>query len=102
MKVAVVFNETYPEIYKKKPKKEKKDLDFKPYFDLEGLDPISEYETIADALNKSGYEAYTLNIMDNLNVFIKDLDKNKPDVVFNLVEIFKDQPRLEMNFTGLL
>jgi D-alanine-D-alanine ligase len=101
MKVAVVFNEVYPELYKK-PKKRAKDLDFSPVFSLSGSDPIGEYETIAKGIRRSGYEAYTLNIMDNLHIFIKDYEKNKPDVVFNLVELYKDQPRLEMSFTGLL
>lgn len=102
MKVAIVFNEANLEIYKKSKKKKQREIDFEPYFDMEGMDPISEYEAMAAALNKSGYEAYTLNIMDNINTFIKDYDKNKPDVVFNLVELYKDQPRLEMSFTGLL
>lgn len=101
MKVAIVFNEVYPELYQKK-KRRAKDLDFKPVFSLEGSDPLSEYEGMAKALAKIGYEAYTLNIMDSLSVFIKDYEKNKPDVVFNLVELFKDQPRLEMSFTGIL
>ena len=101
MKVAVVYNEASPELYDK-PQNKRKDLDFEPVFGLEGSNPISEYETIAEALRKSGYESYTLNIMDNLQLFIKDYEKNKPDVVFNLVELYKDQPRLEMNFTGFL
>lgn len=102
MKVGIIYNESSPELYKNKPRIRKKELDFKPVFDLSNADPISEYETIADALKKSGYEAYTLNIMDNIQLFLKDLDKNKPDVIFNFVEIYKDQPRLEMTFTGLL
>ena len=101
MKVAVVFNEVNPEIYQSK-KISRKDLDFKPVFGLDENNPISEYEYMAKSLIKTGYEAYTLNIMDNLQLFIKDYEKNKPDVVFNLVELFKDQPRLEMSFTGIL
>ncbi len=101
MKVAVVFNEVNPEIYQ--PKKIRaKDLDFKPVFGMEANNPLSEYEYMAKSLIKAGYEAYTLNIMDNLQLFIKDYEKNKPDVVFNLVELFKDQPRLEMSYTGIL
>jgi D-alanine-D-alanine ligase len=102
MKVAIVYNEPNPEIYKSAKKKSKKDLGFEPVFDLDGNNPIHEYETIAAALRKSGCEVYTLNIMDNIHVFIKDFDKNKPDVVFNFVELYKEQPRLEMNFTGVL
>ncbi len=101
MKVAVVFNEVYPEIYQSK-KVRTKDLEFRPVFGMGENNPISEYEYIAKSLIKAGYEAYTLNILDNLQLFIKDYEKNKPDVVFNLVELFKDQPRLEMSFTGIL
>ena len=101
MKVAIVYNEVNPEIYEKK-KRRAKDLDFKPVFDLQSLDPISEFADMAKSLQKVGYEAYTLNIMDSLQRFIKDYEKNTPDIVFNLVELFKDQPRLEMSYTGIL
>jgi len=101
MKVAIVFNEVNPEIYQT-AKVRSKDLAFKPVFDLEESNPLTEFEYMAKSLTKAGYEAYTLNIVDNLQLFIKDYEKNKPDVVFNLVELFKDQPRLEMSFTGIL
>lgn len=102
MKVAVIFNEADPKIYENKSKKNAVDLNFQPYFELEEINPLLEYEKIAESLRKFGYEAYTLNIKDNLNLFLADLEKNKPDVIFNLVELYKDQPQLEMNFTGLL
>jgi len=101
MKVAIVFNEVYPELYQTEAAKAK-DLDFKPVFSLKPSDPLGDYETIAKGIRKSGYEAYTLNIMDDLQLFMKDYEENKPDVVFNMVELFKDQPRLEMSFTGVL
>ncbi|MEW6651844.1 MAG: ATP-grasp domain-containing protein [Bacteroidota bacterium] len=101
MKVAVVYNETLPEIYYKPPGTNK-GVDFTPRFNLDSPNPISECELIAKSIQRIGYESYTLNIKDSLNTFIKDYNKNKPDVVFNLVEIFNDQPRLEMHFTGLM
>ncbi|MDP3582401.1 MAG: D-alanine--D-alanine ligase, partial [Ignavibacteria bacterium] len=101
MKVAVVYNEAMPEIYQR-PISKSKNVEFTPHFSLDAPDPISEFGFIATSIQKAGYEAYTLNIMDSLTTFIKDYDKNKPDVVFNLVEIFNDQPRLEMHFTGLM
>ncbi|MEG8946503.1 D-alanine--D-alanine ligase family protein [Rosettibacter firmus] len=100
MKVAVVFNDTGIESRKKNEKKG--NLGFTPYFEIEEVNPLQEYEKIVNSLKKSGYDAYLLNIKDNLDLFFKDLDKNKPDVIFNLVELFNDQPRLEMNFTGIL
>lgn len=101
MKVAVVYNEAMPELYQKSIGKSK-DVDFTPHFSLEAPDPISEFDLIVKSIQKVGYEAYSLNIKDSLSSFIKDYDKNKPDVIFNLVEIFNDQPRLEMHFTGLM
>ncbi|MCX7876454.1 MAG: ATP-grasp domain-containing protein [Melioribacteraceae bacterium] len=101
MKVAIVYNESSPEIYNK-VKEDLKKVHFEPNFDLEAPDPISEFNFMVEALEKEGYQAYTLNIKDDFFTFIKDYEKNKPDVIFNLVELYKEQPKLEMNFTGLL
>ena len=102
MKVAIVYNEAYPELSDHYQTELPKDLGFKPYFDLTESDPIAEYEDIAKILRKAGFDAYILNLLDDLDIFLKDYRKNKPDVVFNLVEIFYDVAELEMSFAGLL
>ncbi|MBX3007258.1 MAG: ATP-grasp domain-containing protein [Melioribacteraceae bacterium] len=102
MKVAIVYNESAPELYTPSSGKKVTDLEFEPYFGLDGVDPILEYEYMAESLRKIGYSAYTLNIKDNVDVFLEDLKNNKPDVIFNLVELYKDIPRLEATFTDLL
>ncbi|MFA7229593.1 MAG: D-alanine--D-alanine ligase, partial [Melioribacteraceae bacterium] len=71
MKVAIVFNEVNPEIYET-VKRSSKGLDFKPVFDMQSLNPITEFEYMAKSLQKAGYEAYTFNIMDSIQNFIKD------------------------------
>lgn len=101
MKVCVVYNEVSPEIYNNLKENLKK-VNFETNFELEAPDPISEFNYMVEALRKEGYDSYSLNIRDNFLTFIEDYEKNKPDVVFNLVELYKDQPKLEMNFTGLL
>ncbi|HEY6906196.1 MAG TPA: D-alanine--D-alanine ligase, partial [Ignavibacteriaceae bacterium] len=60
-KVAVVFNEAQPDFYVKSIEHEIKELDFIPYFEVEELTPMEEYELMAEKLNKNGFEAYTLN-----------------------------------------
>lgn len=102
MKVAVVYNEAFPEIENAYTTEFPKNLGFKPYFDLEQSDPIAEYERIAKILRSAGYDAYILNILDDVNKFLIDYEKNSPDVVFNFVEIYKDNAQLEMSFAGLL
>ncbi|MFC2084452.1 ATP-grasp domain-containing protein [Bacteroidota bacterium] len=101
MKVAVIYNEAYPEIKNEYQTKMNKELGFKPYFDIEHNDPIAEYESIAENLRRTGYSSYILNILDNVDIFFNDIKKNKPDVIFNFVEIFKDKAELEMSFTSL-
>ncbi len=102
LKVAVVFNEAHPEFYVKSEEIQKTDLNFIPYFEVENLTPIEEYELLAKRLVKSGINAYALNIKDDIQILIDDLKNNKPDVVFNFIEIYKENSRLEMNIVGLL
>lgn len=102
LKVAVIFNEANPELYVKTPQKSLDNADFVPYFEVDDLTPIEEYEQLAERLTRKGLEAYTLNIKDDIDILIKNIKKHKPDVVFNFVEIFKDNSRLEMNMVGLL
>lgn len=102
MKVAVVYNEAYSEIKNAYTTEFPKDLGFEPYFDLEQSDPIAEYERIAQILRDAGHDAYIINILDDVNKFLTDYNKNAPDVVYNFVEIYKDNAQLEMSFAGLL
>lgn len=102
LKVAVIFNEANPELYVKDPDKNLANADFVPYFEVEELTPIEEYKLMAERLRNKGVDAYTLNIKDDIDILLKNIKKHKPDVVFNFVEIFKDDSRLEMNMVGLL
>src|SRR3972149_5078959 len=102
LKVAVIFNEASPELYKKEPKDKSQETNFIPYFEVENITPIEEYEQMAKRLCKKGIEAYTINIKDDIDILLKNIKKNKPDVIFNFVEIYKDNARLEMNVVGLL
>lgn len=100
IKVLVLYNEAHPEFYQK-PQEPAPKLDFTPYFEVDNLTPMDEYEIIAKKLKKVGFDAYTLNLKDNIYSFLDFIKKNPPDIIFNLVEIYKEQPRLEMNLVGL-
>ncbi len=102
LKVAVIFNEANPDLYTKQSNKSLDDAAFIPYFEVDELTPIEEFEQLAARLTKKGINAYALNIKDDIDILLKNIKKHKPDVVFNFVEIFKDDSRLEMNMVGLL
>jgi D-alanine-D-alanine ligase len=101
IKVAIVYNEPEPEMYQKADNEEDKKTEFKTYFEVDKTTPMEEFEYVARKLENVGFLVYTLNIRDNLEFMLNNLRKEKPDVVFNFVEIYKDNPRLEMNVVGL-
>jgi D-alanine-D-alanine ligase len=102
MKVAVVYNDINESKNAVTQAESVDNLGFEPHFAIENYNSKNEFNLIANLLNKSGYEAYTLNIKDNIQTFLNDYKNNKPDVIFNLVELFRDLPSLEMSFCGLL
>ncbi|MGE5436638.1 MAG: D-alanine--D-alanine ligase family protein [Syntrophothermus sp.] len=102
LKVAVVFNEAHPDFYQKHGSLDEKDLGFIPYFEVDDMNPIEEYELMAQKLAKFGYDAYTVNIKDDLNILINDCKEHNPDVIFNFVELFNDNARHEMNVVGVI
>lgn len=101
LKVAVIFNEPSPELYHKPLKNPQKSQNFEPYFEVDQTTPMEEFKYMKDMLDKEGFDSYTLNIFDDINTLLIDIKKNKPDVIFNFVEIYKENPRLEMNIVGL-
>ncbi len=102
IKVAIVFNEPHPELYLKPNGLNDEKLDFTPYFEVDSITPLEEYEIMAQRLRKGGVNAYTLNIKDDVKTLLLDIKKNKPDIIFNFIELYKDEARNEMNIVGLL
>ncbi len=102
IKTAIVFNEPHPELYIKPGELNKKKLEFVPYFEVDNITPVEEYEIMAKKLKGNGVNAYTLNIRDDIQSILRDIKKNKPDVIFNFIEIYKEDSRHEMNIVGML
>ena len=101
IKVAVVYNEPEPEMYIKTEDEEVKEPEFKTYFEVDKTTPMEEFDYIAKKLENVGFCTYTLNIKDSLDLMLSNFKKEKPDVIFNFVEIYKENSRLEMNIVGL-
>ncbi|MGE5796580.1 MAG: D-alanine--D-alanine ligase family protein [Ignavibacteria bacterium] len=101
LKIAVIYNEPNPQLFQEAVQK-KDNKKNPPSNALNKLTAIEEYEVIQKALADEGFDPYLLNISDDIQFIIKDAKKNKPDVIFNFVEIYKENPRLEMNIVGVL
>lgn len=102
IRVGIVYNEPEPEMYNKQVENSGSGkMNFVPYFEVDKITPMDEYEYVAERLRNVGFDAFTLNIKDNLQFMLDTLKTKKPDVIFNFIEIFKDNSRYEMNVVGL-
>jgi len=90
-KVLLLFNSPY-----NKPR----GYDYKDEFADE--DNMYTENNVYKALTANGYEVSILGIHNNLDPLFEEIAENKPDVIFNLVEVFNDKSHLEKNVGALL
>jgi len=57
---------------------------------------------VYQALLDNGYEVALLGIHNTLVPFFEEIQENRPDVIFNMVEVYNDQSSLEKNVGALL
>ena len=74
--------------------------DFKDEF----KDPNNMYteRDVYEALLANGYEVRRLGIFNNIAPLLEEVKEFKPDVIFNLVEVYNDKTYLEKNIAALL
>lgn len=59
-------------------------------------------EQVAAALRKSGHRVSTLAICDDLGKLVNSLRRRKPDLIFNLMEMFGDDLTADVAVAGVL
>ncbi len=73
-------------------------------FSEEFADPDNMYteNDVYRALLANGYEVRLLGLFNDIRPLLEEIDEFRPDVVFNLVEVFANQTHLEKNVAALL
>lgn len=91
LKVLLLFNAPYPTL---------RGYDFKEEFS----DPDNMYteRDVYEALLENGYEVRMLGLFNDITPLLEEIRDFKPEVVFNLVEVFNDKTHLEKNIGALL
>jgi len=54
------------------------------------------------ALRANGYKVRCLGIHDDISILAEEVKENRPDVIFNLTEVFDNESRFEMNIVALI
>lgn len=57
---------------------------------------------VVENLKQLEHEVKALGVYDNVNLILQEVTANRPDVVFNLTEIFDGKARLDKNIPALL
>ncbi len=57
---------------------------------------------VYEALRENGHDISLLGVFDDINVLVEEINQNKPDVVFNIMEGFRNKTKLERNAAWFL
>ncbi|MBN2120018.1 MAG: ATP-grasp domain-containing protein [Candidatus Omnitrophica bacterium] len=90
LKILLLFDSPYA-----KPR----GYDFKEEF--KDIDWATEGDVL-QALRKRGHEVNILGLYKDINLLLEEVRENKPDVIFNLVEVFDQKSSLDKNVVYLL
>lgn len=101
--VVLLFNHVDEDEYEKIRHVDPATLSFEPEYDIHVATIMEEYRAVARALRRAGYRVRLVNIRDDVTVLERLLRaRGRPDVVFNLVEHYKDDPEHEAHIAGVL
>ena len=57
---------------------------------------------VYNALIENGHSVRMLGICKDVSILLEEIKENKPDVIFNLAEVFDSKASLDKNFVGFL
>lgn len=82
------------------PYQKPRGYDYKEEF----ADPDNMYteKDVMQALLALGHEVALLGMFNDISPLFEEIKDNKPDVIFNMMEIFNDQTHLEKNMAAIL
>ncbi|UCC71631.1 MAG: ATP-grasp domain-containing protein [Gemmatimonadota bacterium] len=99
--VVVLYNQVGEDWYEKLQQVDLSTLPFEPEYPVHVPTVREEYSEVARALRRAGYRARAVNLENDLRRLERVLKRNRPDVIFNLVEFFHDDAGLEAAVAGM-
>lgn len=99
--VLLLYNQTGEDEYEKLKSVDPTTLDFTPVYSIDVATVAEEYAALAEGLRRAGFRVGSLNVEDDYRKLIAVITGERPDVIFNLVEYFRDDPALEGSVAGV-
>lgn len=86
--VLVLYNHVEKDEYEAMRTIDPASLDFTPTYTIHVATVQEEYDAVVQALNSEGFAASCANLQDSISTLERLITHDRPDVVFNLVEVF--------------
>ncbi|MGA9121324.1 MAG: D-alanine--D-alanine ligase [Bacteroidota bacterium] len=99
--VLVLYNHVGEDEYENLKEVDPSSLGFKTEYPIDVATVKEEIDAMVEALTSEGFVARAANVREDLHRLQRLLQREPPDVIFNLVEFFHDSPRLEGMVAGL-
>jgi D-alanine-D-alanine ligase len=100
--VVVLYNHVGEDEYEKLRELDPETLAFEPQYDIHVATEMEEYDALVKGLRRAGFRARGVNLADDLHELERLFVRNRPDVVFNVVEHYRSDPENESHIAALL
>ena len=95
-RILILWNQIDEDVYEHYRRDDRRAPDWDPSLEVEPWETVEEeMQLIVRALESGGHTAKLVNVRDNFANLLAALETEKPDVVMNLVEFFRDDPEQE-------
>jgi len=95
-RILILWNQIDDDVYEHFRRDGKRAPDWDPTLEVEPWETVEEeMQLIQRALEGAGHTVKIVNLRDRFQTMLQALETEKPDVVMNLVEFFRDDPEHE-------
>src|SRR5665647_428830 len=95
-RILILWNQIDVDVYAHFRRDGRRSPDWDPTITIEPWETVEEeMQLIKRSLESFGHQVAMVNIRDNFDTMLDALRSEKPDVVMNLVEFFRDDAELE-------
>jgi D-alanine-D-alanine ligase len=101
-RILILWNQIDDDVYEHYRRDGRRAPDWNPTLEIEPWDSVEdEMHLIERSLEAAGHEVASANVKDDFHTMLEALEREKPDVVMNLVEFFHNDPEHEHHVPAL-
>lgn len=101
-RILILWNQIDDDVYEHFRRDDKRAPEWDPTLTVEPWDTVEEeMQLIVRALEGGGHSVVVVNIRDDFRALLAAIERERPDLIMNLVEFFGDDPEHEHHVPGV-